>query len=80
MGGLRHAHGFGAGYNSPDYHPPQPFTLGYGGAFPLAAPYYFTPPQLVGSWEMPKTSRQISEGGGGESDKGGDEGADEGSD
>lgn len=36
------------------YHPRDSFGMGNGGTFPIASPYYFTPPPLQGDWNLPK--------------------------
>ncbi len=38
----------------PYYTPRDSFGMHYGGTFPMASPYYYTPPPLQGDWNLPK--------------------------
>ena len=48
-----HPRMYGAGGQA-IYHPRDSFGMGNGGTFPIASPYYFTPPPLQGDWNLPK--------------------------
>ena len=51
--GSAHPRFYGQG-GMPYSHPRDSFGMGYGGTFPLASPYYFTPPPMQGDWNLPK--------------------------